>query len=192
MRQLLPLLVWAFSSLLWADPANQQLAAQIDASGQAYQGNLMFNQAAGSSQQQANARAIAVGDNAGASTRVEQLIEQLPPSQSGITASARIGGNSFSQGSGLLGINQSAGIGNQQINALRMASGLPEGLDDSALAQQSVAPSTTSGTVEPQSSERFVAIDEGAFGSSRGVVQLNQSAGVGNRSINNLAIRVAE
>jgi hypothetical protein len=73
-----------------------------------------------------------------------------------------------------------------------MASGHPEGLDDSALAQQSVAPSTTSGTVEPQSSERFVAIDEGAFGSSRGVVQLNQSAGVGNRSINNLAIRVAE
>ena len=92
----------------------------------------------------------------------------------------------------MLGINQSAGIGNQQINALRMASSLAQGLDDSALAHQSVVPSNPSGAVEPQSGERLVAIDADAFGSSRGVVQLNQSAGVGNRSINSLGIRVTE
>lgn len=180
------------STWLMAEPLATQYNAQIDSSGQAYNGALMLNQAAGDSQQQTNARAIAIGDNASAATPVEQLIDQLPPSQAGISASAAIGGGSFSQGNGVLGINQSAGIGNQQINALRMASSLAQGLDDSALAQQSVVPSNPSGAVEPQSGERLVAIDADAFGSSRGVVQLNQSAGVGNRSINSLGIRVTE
>lgn len=192
MRQLALFLLCLFSPALLAAPPVQQLNAQLDSSGQAYQGSLMLNQAAGDSQQQANARAVAIGDRANASTPVTQLIEQLPPSQAGISANARIEGSSFSRGNGLLGVNQSAGNSNQQINAFRMAAGVPEGLDDSVLAQQSVAPSTISGAVEPQSGERLVSVDDRAFASSRGVVQLNQSAGVGNRSINNLGIRVTE
>lgn len=192
MRQTALLLLSLLSTALSAAPPVQQANAQLDSSGQAYQGAMTLNQAAGSSQQQANARAIAIGDQARASTPVTQLIEQLPPSQSGLAASASIEGSSFSRGSGLLGVNQSAGNGNQQINSFRMAAGVPEGLDDSVLAQQSVAPSTISGAVEPQSGERLVSVDDRAFASSRGVVQLNQSAGVGNRSINNLGIRVTE
>jgi hypothetical protein len=65
-------------------------------------------------------------------------------------------------------------------------------LDDSVLAQQSVMPSVISGAVGPQSGERIASVDDRAFSSSRGVVQLNQSAGIGNRSINNLGIRVSE
>jgi hypothetical protein len=192
MRVLTLLALCSLSSALWADPQAQQMNARIDASAQRQQGNLMLNQAAGQQHQQANARAIAARSTAGASTRIEQLQDQPLANEDPLGANASIAGASFSHSSGVLGVNQSAGRSNQQINAFRMTSSALEGLDDSVLAQQSVTPSSISGAVGPQSGERVVSVDDRAFGSSRGVVQLNQSAGVGNRSINNLGIRVAE
>jgi hypothetical protein len=191
MRQPTLFLVSALcSQMLLAEPA-MQASASIQQSAQGYQGNLMLNQAAGDAQQQANARAIAIGRQAGAETQVRQYNQQNAD-PAAIDATAHIGGSSFAGNQGVTGVNQGAGSGNQQINALRIAVGLPQGLDDSALAQQSVAPSGLSGAAEPQSGQRVVSIDDAAFGNSRGVVQLNQSAGVGNRSINSLGIRVTE
>jgi hypothetical protein len=191
MRQPALFLVSALcSQMLLAEPA-MQASASIQQSAQGYQGNLMLNQAAGDAQQQANARAIAIGRQAGAETQVRQYNQQNAD-PAAIDATAHIGGSSFAGNQGVTGVNQGAGSGNQQINALRIAVGLPQGLDDSALAQQSVAPSGLSGAAEPQSGQRVVSIDDAAFGNSRGVVQLNQSAGVGNRSINSLGIRVTE
>lgn len=191
MRQPALFLVSALcSQMLLAEPA-MQASASIQQSAQGYQGNLMLNQAAGDAQQQANARAIAIGRQAGAETQVRQYNQQNAD-PAAIDATAHIGGSSFAGNQGVTGVNQGAGSGNQQINALRIAVGLPQGLDDSALARQSVAPSGLSGAAEPQSGQRVVSIDDAAFGNSRGVVQLNQSAGVGNRSINSLGIRVTE
>lgn len=191
MRQPTLFLVSALcSQMLLAEPA-MQASARIQQSAEGYQGNLMLNQAAGDAQQQANARAIAIGRQAGAETQVRQYNQQNAD-PAAIDATAHIGGSSFAGNQGVTGVNQGAGSGNQQINALRIAVGLPQGLDDSALAQQSVAPSGLSGAAEPQSGQRVVSIDDAAFGNSRGVVQLNQSAGVGNRSINSLGIRVTE
>lgn len=191
MRQPTLFLVSALcSQMLLAEPA-MQASASIQQSAEGYQGNLMLNQAAGDAQQQANARAIAIGRQAGAETQVRQYNQQNADPTT-IDATAHIGGSSFAGNQGVTGVNQGAGSGNQQINALRIAVGLPQGLDDSALAQQSVAPSGLSGAAEPQSGQRVVSIDDAAFGNSRGVVQLNQSAGVGNRSINSLGIRVTE
>ena len=191
MRQPALFLVSALcSQMLLAEPA-MQASASIQQSAEGYQGNLMLNQAAGDAQQQANARAIAIGRQAGAETQVRQYNQQNAD-PAAIDATAHIGGSSFAGNQGVTGVNQGAGSGNQQINALRIAVGLPQGLDDSALAQQSVAPSGLSGAAEPQSGQRVVSIDDAAFGNSRGVVQLNQSAGVGNRSINSLGIRVTE
>jgi hypothetical protein len=191
MRQPALFLVSALcSQMLLAEPA-MQASASIQQSAEGYQGNLMLNQAAGDAQQQANARAIAIGRQAGAETQVRQYNQQNADPAT-IDATAHIGGSSFAGNQGVTGVNQGAGSGNQQINALRIAVGLPQGLDDSALAQQSVAPSGLSGAAEPQSGQRVVSIDDAAFGNSRGVVQLNQSAGVGNRSINSLGIRVTE
>ena len=48
------------------------VSADIDASGQGYSGVVMVNQAAGTGQQQANARALAAGDHAGAQINAEQ------------------------------------------------------------------------------------------------------------------------
>ena len=191
MRQPALFLVSALcSQMLLAEPA-MQASASIQQSAEGYQGNLMLNQAAGDTQQQANARAIAIGRQASAETQVRQYNQQNAD-PAAIDATAHIGGSSFAGNQGVTGVNQGAGSGNQQINALRIAVGLPQGLDDSALAQQSVAPSGLSGAAEPQSGQRVVSIDDAAFGNSRGVVQLNQSAGVGNRSINSLGIRVTE
>lgn len=196
MRQLTLFIASALcSQLLLAEPV-MQATASLNRSGQSYQGVLMINQAAGDAQQQVNARAIAIGSGANAhataTTNVKQNTDHLPINPVGMVASASIGGSSFANSNGVVGINQGAGNGNQQINAMRITSGLAQGLDDSALAQQSVRPSSISGAAEPLSAERIVSVDDSAFSNSRGVVQLNQSAGVGNRSINSLGIRITE
>ncbi|WP_068827882.1 hypothetical protein [Pseudomonas sp. BMS12] len=167
-----------------------QMNASIDDTVKSYRGNLMINQAAGDQHQQINARAISAGDHGSASTSLVQ--GHGASSGAAIDARARILGASFTNGSGVAGINQSAGVGNQQINAFRLATdAAPESLDDSVL-QQNAAPATLSGMGVPGSGERMVELDDRAFAGSRGVVQLNQSAGIGNRTANNLSIRVTE
>lgn len=185
----------AIASLLGSAAALGEMSANADiqSSGKGYNGVVMINQAAGDGQQQVNVRALAAGDNAQARIKVEQIRDIILEEQVQLNANARIGGDAFSQGDGVLGINQSAGIGTQQINAFRIEVGsMPQSLDDSGLAQ-SVAPSSiNSGAVAPQSGQRQVSIDDQAFADSRGVVQLNQSAGVGNRMVNSLGIRIMD
>ena len=165
--------------------------ATINDSGANYHGNVSLNQAAGDQQQQANIRAIAIGTEARATTAVTQKLNT--PAAPSLNARATIGGNSFSNGSGVIGINQSAGANNQMVNAVRVGiSAQPQGIDDSALSQQNVALLPDSGTASPASGSRQIVTNDQAFTGSRGVVQLNQSAGVGNRMANTLNIRVTD
>lgn len=165
--------------------------ATINNSGSNYRGNQLINQAAGDQQQQINSRSIAIGTQAATHDNLSQTrTGQLDPS---INAKAQILGNSFTNGSGSLGVNQSAGAGNQMINVMRVSiSAQPQSMDDSALLQQNVALSNNSGATDPQSGSRQVVTGDQAFTGSRGVTQLNQSAGVGNRMANTLSIRVAD
>jgi hypothetical protein len=165
--------------------------AEINSSSADYHGNVTVNQAAGDQQQQVNIRAVAIGTEAHASTSVTQKLNtRADPS---LNAKAAILGNSFSNGTGVIGINQSAGANNQMVNAVRVGiSAQPQGIDDSALSQQNVALLPDSGTAPPTSGSRQVVTGDQAFTGSRGVVQLNQSAGVGNRMANTLNIRVAD
>ncbi|WP_447749898.1 adhesin [Pseudomonas nicosulfuronedens] len=182
---LLPLLGYAASQ-------TEQDNSVIDGTGRDYQGNLGVNQAAGNQNQQSNARALANGTGAHASTHQNQQLQLIDPDAS-LDASASIKGNSF-QGSGVVGVNQGAGLGNQQINALRISTSNtasnPQSLDDSVLAQ-TVAVTRNSGSPVAMPGQRIVNTDDQAFAGSVGVVQVNQSAGVGNQSYNNLSIRVA-
>ena len=165
--------------------------AQINNSGTHYTGNVSVNQAAGNQQQQINSRAIAIGTAAQTNAGISQhLTGKADP---GVNAKASISGNSFSHGSGLLGINQSAGASNQMVNVVRIGiSAVPQSIDDNALSRQTVAllPNSEAGT--PISGSRQVVTGDQAFTGSRGVVQLNQSAGVGNRMANTLNLRVAD
>ncbi|SCX82638.1 MULTISPECIES: adhesin [unclassified Pseudomonas] len=166
-------------------------SANLQDSGSHYTGNFNVNQAAGDQIQQTNTRAIAIGSHAQASTHVQQRVDtQAAPS---MNATARIGGHSFSNGNGVLGVNQSAGANNQMANVMRVGiSAHPQSMDDSALSQQNVALLPNSGATGAPTGSRQVVTSDQAFTGSRGVIQVNQSAGVGNRMANTLSIRVAD
>lgn len=173
--------------------ADQAAKAEIESSGEGYNGVIMINQAAGNTHQQANARSLSIGEASSARIAVSQTQDYSPVGETRTNASANIKGNSFSNGAGVLGINQSAGSSNQHINAFRIEIGsLPVGLDDRGLAQSAASLSANSGAVVPQGGDRRVEIDDQAFSGSTGVVQLNQSAGVGNSTLNHLGIRIMD
>lgn len=189
-RVLLLILLPAASSFAQTPPPRME--AQIQTSGQGLNGQLMLNQAAGTDIQQLNVRVLSVGAIGNPGVQLQQTLDPIAHELVGIHASARIEGASFGQGHGVLGINQSAGVANQNINSFRMVLGtLPTPLEDSILLQNA-APTLNSDAVLPQSGVRVVEVDDRAFTASRGVVQLNQSAGVGNRTANNLSIRGME
>lgn len=166
--------------------ADDNHQAQINHTGQRYSGVVSLNQAAGNQQQQINSRAIAVGGQASDSL-TQKLDGKLDVS---LNARATIEGTSFSHGNGVLGVNQSAGANNQMINAVRISLNPgPLSIDDSALSQQNVALSADSGSTSTTGSRQVVTHDQ-AFTGSRGVVQVNQSAGVGNRMANTLGITI--
>jgi hypothetical protein len=192
MRRISLLIVLSLPLLAMADPVLVENQALITNSGASYRGGLSVNQAAGSQQQQINGRALAIGTSANATSKFRQY-QELNGVDRSLNAQASIGGNAFSKGSGVLGVNQSAGAGTQQINSFRVSTGsAAQGVDDSVLAQQIVVSSKNSGADESGPGERAVAIDRQAFAGSGGVVQLNQSAGVGNRTANTVSIRVME
>jgi len=175
-----------------ADPGVQAVDnATIQNSGSQYTGNFNVNQAAGDQQQQTNVRAIAIGTDGNATTSIKQKI--TTPASRSINATSTIGGNSFSNGNGVLGVNQSSGANNQMVNAMRIGvSALPQSIDDSVLSQQNVALLPDSGATDASKGSRQVVTSDQAFTGSRGVIQVNQSAGVGNRMANTLSIRVAD
>lgn len=191
MKLLIFMALTATSYAVLADPSQVSNQALISSSGVGYNGALSVNQAAGDFQQQSNARALADGLDTSASIKQTQhmSIKSLDQAQD---ASASIQSSAFSAGSGALGVNQSAGAGTQQANAMSISVGSgPISLDDTMLAQ-SIAVSQVSEAVGSTTGERRVVTDNSAFVGSRGVVQLNQSAGVGNQMANSLSIRVAD
>ncbi len=191
---LLYALLFLFSTQAWAaEPADVQTNARIQDSALGSAGLMSINTAAGQNHQQINARAIAIGEHATAQLNLQQNLV-LDPLSHALDAHSEILGASFSRSTGLIGVNQAAGAGTQQINALRMRLGAHgQALDDSVLSQQNVAaPATPSGSTDDARGARVVITDDRAFTGSRGVVQLNQSAGVGNRSVNNLSFTVVD
>lgn len=184
-RSWLMLAVLGCSSVM-ADGNNHAL---IDNSGKHYSGVLSINQAAGDQHQQLNSRTLSVGTSTDAGGSITQLIGGTAADRS-LNANAQIQGTSFSHGSGVLGVNQSAGASNQMVNAVRInVNAGPQSIDDIAMSQQNVALSANSG-LNSSTGSRLVVTSDQAFTDSRGVVQLNQSAGVGNRMANTLNVQV--
>ncbi|MBK5511971.1 adhesin [Pseudomonas sp. TH15] len=189
MKRTLLLLALLGCTSAMADPSSVD-NANIQNTGIQYRGNYNINQAAGDQMQQTNTKAVAIGTSASATTVVRQHIDT--PGNPATNATASIGGNSFSNGSGVLGVNQSAGANNQMANAMRISiSTGPQSIDDSVLSQQNVTPSTSSGATDASKGSRQVVTSDQAFTGSRGVIQVNQSAGVGNQIANTLSIRVS-
>ncbi|WP_395607751.1 adhesin [Pseudomonas sp. B22129] len=186
MNRSLILLATFICSAAMADSNNN---STIDNSGKQYNGVVLINQGAGDQQQLSNNVALSAGRNAQSNISVTQKISGAPADRS-LNANASIQGNSFSNGSGALSVNQSAGAQNQMINAVRISVNAgPQSIDDSVMSQQNVALATDSG-LNATTGSRQVTTSDQAFTGSRGVVQVNQSAGVGNRVANTLNLRL--
>jgi hypothetical protein len=158
-----------------------------------------INEAAGQGNTQANVAALALtqGGQAPIDLQVHQH-PQSPPAGVRRDASVRIEAFALSNTRGLLSVNQVAGSGNAQLNLFALgntdiaiaAPGLA-GLDDAALAAVAADPNpnpTVGADASPRLRQAVIADD--ALRGSQGVVQVNQTAGVGNFSTNAIVLQL--
>ncbi|HEY4583061.1 MAG TPA: hypothetical protein VIG88_09380, partial [Lysobacter sp.] len=104
-------------------------------------------------------------------------------------------GAAFAGARGVVGLNQAAGGANAQANVLvvgtRPAAGLVQQIDNLVLASVHADAGQAGAPAAPASAPlREARIDGAAVGSSAGILQLNQTAGVGNASANVLVLRL--
>lgn len=152
-------------------------------------GRFAVNMAAGDSNVQANAAAIALGAQGGPTIGLVGGIQVTDPRQGNLPdiATASIGGNVFANSSGLISVNQTSGVGNAQANGAAFAMGFDE------VVAESVLSATTSNAVPAGAGagkSHQVSINDTAFNGAHGLVQVNQSAGSGNSTANNFALQV--
>ncbi|GAB3628220.1 hypothetical protein PTE30175_01952 [Pandoraea terrae] len=151
-------------------------------------GRIAVNEAAGSSSAQSNQAVIAT------SSAVFGVIgSRQSASIAGdvATASSTIGGAAFSGVTGLTQVNQSSGSGNLQHNAAAIVVGAVSGVEvvsDTALSGAiSKGGPTGQGSTSVQIREASISPD--AFRNASGIVQVNQSAGIGNVTANVFVLR---
>lgn len=187
------------SAPTWAsDEVPVDRAVVGDSAARGAQGRIAVNQAAGTGNAQVNLGALASSDGGLGIVGVHAL--QRPgagPRER--DAAALIQDGAFSGSHGVVSVNQVAGSGNAQANLFMVGQG-PQGLvaagthgitgiDDAALADVAGDATTPEGAVAP-SWRREAVIADDAFRGSQGVVQVNQTAGVGNSSTNAIVLQL--
>jgi hypothetical protein len=149
-------------------------------------GRLAVNLAAGDGNMQANVAAVAAGPAATAKASVRA--EGSAPEAASV-AIAGVGGGAFGDAAGMISLNQASGAGNAQANAVAISVGLKaQALADSQLAGTASSARTHRATASG-SRVREASISEGAFRGARGLIQVNQAAGAGNRTANHFTVR---
>jgi hypothetical protein len=105
-------------------------------------------------------------------------------------AKSDIGSHAFSNTSGLIEVNQSAGVANLQRNSAVIGSAPVEGeiVADGVLSATTAKNGGTGGSGENHST-REVSIGTDALKNVSGIVQINQTAGSGNVSSNSFVLR---
>lgn len=174
--------------------ASAERALITDSAGHQASGRTAVNQAAGVGNAQSNLAALALADRGPALVGLQSQ-QRVTGGDRARNASARIDGNAFSDSQGLLSINQAAGGGNAQTNlfvigngALVQADQRISGLDDAALAAVAGEQPIEATEISPWLREAVIADD--AFRGSQGVVQVNQTAGIGNSSVNAIVLQL--
>ena len=157
-------------------------------------GAIAINMAAGDLNQQANVRAIAVGQHAiaGADVRQSRLRDLANAPD---VATAVIGGNALAGASGIASINQASGAGNASFNAVAIAlaqQGIREADDDSTLSAAFASAGQQHGFDQGDASaqRRVASVESTALQGFEGVLQLNQVAGVGNDTGNSVSMSI--
>jgi hypothetical protein len=192
-----PLIVWAFMGAASAGANGQtlpsataQVSAQaVIANGAATNANgvLAVNQTSGLANVQANQAVVSSG--AGSATNATSLQGAITNAK---TASAKssIEGNAFSNTSGFIAVNQSAGVGNLQRNSVVVGSGSLEGetVTDGVLSATSAKNGGLGGSGGGHG-VREASISVDAFKNVTGIVQINQTAGSANVTANSFVLR---
>lgn len=157
-------------------------------------GIIGVNEAAGNANQQVNIRAIAVHPN-GTAVAGNHVLQTPHPEGGGAgvgQAVTRIGEQAFAGASGIIGINQVGGGGNAQSNGVAIAIGVKgQTVADNVLADSSPVAAGLVKTERSQAARRDLTVADTAFLGTHGIVQLNQTGGVGNNSSNNFALNLS-
>lgn len=176
-----------------ASPRHDQARIQHGAA-TGLSGRIAINQVAGVGNAQANLAVIAIAEQGQAVFDLGAR-QQVAGGDRLRAASARISGQALNDASGVLSLNQAAGSGNAQLNLFAIGHGaavpganLIAGLDDAALA--AVAGDNRTEGAEASPVIRTASIDADALRGGRGVVQVNQTAGVGNASVNAIVLQL--
>lgn len=152
------------------------------------------NMAAGDSNVQLNAKALAVGVGQGASAiarvRTSQHVDYSGYGPDSAVTS--IDGTAFSNSAGMISINQVSGVGNAQTNDVAIAFAL----GGVAVAESELGLTVTGQPISPLAEHealqhREVSISGTAFTSTSGLVQINQLAGSGNATANSFDLSVS-
>jgi len=151
-----------------------------------FHGMIGINMAAGDNHAQLNLHLIGMGN-----TLLPGLIDQCTRAGESMPGEAMdlIGDYAFQSSVGIVSINQAACSGSAEANLVRIGYGVSVPLDTNIL-QQVVGSTSQASQTENGNSIRSDVIGEHAFENSRGIVQVNQSAGVANAVSNNLVINV--
>lgn len=157
------------------------------------QGLIGVNVAAGTSNAQANVRAIAIGQDTRAIASAHQTIDAT-----GVDAlrdaRAVLAGSALQSVQGVVGVNQAAGSANAQLNLLAIGTDamavFGQQLDNAALAATRADAAPATSETLPTLPLRESRIGSNAMRASSGVVQINQTAGVGNASANAIVLRL--
>ncbi|MGF6294025.1 hypothetical protein [Paraburkholderia youngii] len=150
-------------------------------------GALSVNETAGLDNAQINQITVTNGaavGNANASVQSASVVAYVPRAQASIEA------NAFSNTSGAVLVNQSAGAGNLQRNSTQIGT--------AALGVETVSDGELSATAPKNGSPgrsntihgvREASISSDAFRNASGIVQINQAAGAGNATANSFVLR---
>lgn len=151
-------------------------------------GRVAVNTAAGDTNAQVNSAALAIGAWAFATSRAIQSADNGRPSRPALALSM-IEGSAFSNTAGAVSVNQTAGTSNLQVNSFAMSLGVhAEAVSESRLSGVASGKAPLDGV--DSSRTRAAVIADGAFAGSRGLAQVNQTAGSGNRTANHVVLVV--
>ncbi|MBU2810682.1 hypothetical protein HF669_04690 [Acidithiobacillus thiooxidans] len=107
-------------------------------------------------------------------------------------SSSIIEGNAFVNGTGVMAINEVAGVGNAQANSVQMVIGTIRPVSNNILSQS--VTNIDSSKKDPSSTPKIlnsVKISSTAFKGAEGIAQINQVSGSGNTSANSFALGIA-
>jgi len=182
-----------------ADPAAPRPARSYSSTvdgdaGRYISGVASINLVAGRGNAQANLAAIAFGPHTGARASGLQATA-VEAGDVGSDARVQIGDGALAAGTGVLAVNQAAGAANAQLNLLGVgtddvSAGLFQSVDVTALAVVASGVPLAPDAAPAPPAAREARIEGTAFANPQGVLQLNQTAGVGNASANAIVLQL--